>query len=578
MRDIRQPIVCVLGHVDHGKTTILDRIRGTSLAKKEAGLITQHIGATEIDLDTIERISSIITKGIKFAIPGLLFIDTPGHRAFSSLRRRGGTIADLAILVVDVREGFKPQTDESLEILRRSKTPFVISANKIDRIPGYRSMDAPFVKSFPEQSKRAQGKLDEAIYSLMFQLSERDFDGERYDRVTDFTKNIAIVPTSAKTGEGIADLIMMLAGLAQRYLEQRLTLEEKGEGVVLEKREEEGLGDTLDIILSNGTLKKGDDVFLLGLRGVKKRRVRGIFRAGARGPPIPVNSVRAAAGVRLMVPDIDDVVSGSPLRVIEKGKEEEIEHSFQKEIELDVKTSQEGTIVKADTLGSIEALAHELKGMKVRIARAGVGEITKDDILLSSTMKDPTERAIFGFGVEILTDAREFLNLKVKDRVKIFTGEIIYSLTDDYEKWRDEVRKRAEEEKRKRLTYPASIKLLPGFVFRIKDPAIIGIRILSGRLSSGANLLREDGIIVGKIKSIEDKGEKLDEALQGMEVAASIEGPTIGRQIKVDDVLYIDLTERDARALDKEELTMDERETLDKVIEIKRRQKTLWGR
>ncbi len=578
MTALRQPIVCVLGHVDHGKTTILDRIRGTSLAKKEPGLITQHIGATEIDLDTILKISSAISKRAKFEIPGLLFIDTPGHRAFSSLRKRGGTIADLAVLVVDVREGFKPQTYESLEIIKRSKTPFVVSANKIDRIPGYRSVDRPFVKSLEEQSKNAVEKLDETLYSLIYQLSERGFDGDRYDRITDFTKSVGIVPTSAKTGEGISDLIMILAGLAQRYLEQRLTIEEKGEGVVMEKREEEGLGDTLDVILYNGNLKKGDEILLMGVNGVNRKKVRGIFKARARGPLIGVDSVRAAAGVRLVVPDIGDVVPGSPLRVLIEGEEEEIKRSFEREIELEIKIDEEGVILKADTLGSIEALANELKGLGVKVARAAVREITKDDVLLASTMKDPLERAIFGFGVGILSDAEEFLNQKVKEKVRIFTGDVIYSLIEDFEKWSEEMKRMVEEEKRKKMVYPAAIKLLPGFVFRMKDPAIVGVRILSGRLKSGVSLLREDGRIIGKVRSIEDSGKRLDEAFQGMEIAASIEGPTVGRQIKIDDVLYVNLSEEEARALEKEDLTFDEKEVLEKIKEIKRRQKILWGR
>jgi translation initiation factor 5B len=568
MTEIRQPIVCVLGHVDHGKTTLLDRIRGTSVAKKEPGLITQHIGATEIDLDTILDISSSIPQGMRLDIPGLLFIDTPGHRAFSSLRRRGGSIADLAVLVVDIREGFKPQTIESLEILKRSKTPFIVAANKIDRIPGYRGQDAPFVRSLEDQSERAIKALDDALYSLISQLSDSGFNGERYDRITDFTKMVAIVPTSAKTGEGIADLIMVLAGLAQRYLEKRLVVEERGEGVVMEKREEEGLGDTLDVILYNGTLKKGDEILVLGRGGLKRSRVRGIFKARARGAPVSVDMVRAAAGVKVAAPDVGDVIAGSPLRVLVEG-EEEIEKSFSREVELDVKIDTEGVILKADSLGSLEALASELEW--VRIARAEVGDITKEDILFASTMKDPAERAIFGFWVELLSEAEDFLAKKFRGKVKIFRGNVIYSLTEDYEKWAEETRKKIEEEKRERLTYPASIKLLPGFVFRAKDPAIVGVRILSGRLKQGVRLLREDGMVVGKVRSIEDRGDKIEEAHQGMEVAASIDGPTVGRQIKIGQILYVDLSDREVRALLEEELAPDEMETLEKVKEIKRK-------
>lgn len=452
--------------------------------------------------------------------------------------------------------------------MKRFKTPFVIAANKIDRISGYRSIDGPFIESLERQSEMAKRRLDEALYNLMSQLSDRDFDGNRYDRIADFTKEIAIIPVSAKTGEGMPDLIAMLSGLAQRYLEQRLSVEEHGEGIILEKGEEEGLGSTLDVILYNGTLKKGDEILLLGSDGVKKRKIKGIFKPDKRGPLVAVDIIKAAAGVKLVAPDIKDVVSGSPLKVLEEGREDEMERNFEREIELSVDIDDEGIVINADTMGSIEAMVHELKNLGVRVSKVKVGDITKGDLFFASTIKSPLERAILGFGVGVSDDAEEFLKLK-KD-VKVFTGAVIYSIIDDFEKWRDEIKTKFEEEKKRKLTFPASIKLLPDCIFRVKNPAIVGVRILVGTLNPGANLLRNDGKIVGRIKSIENKGDKQDSVHQGMEVAISIEGPTIGRQIKEGDVLYVDLSAENIRALNKEDLNFDEEEVLDRLKEIKR--------
>ncbi|MDD4126950.1 MAG: translation initiation factor IF-2, partial [Methanomicrobium sp.] len=272
---IRTPIVCVLGHVDHGKTSLLDKIRGSSVVNAEEGAITQHIGATIVPLEAIEEMSG--TKGkMNFDVPGLLFIDTPGHHAFTTLRSRGGALADMAILVVDINEGFQPQTIEALHILRNFKTPFVVAATKIDRIHGWRKTpNAPFMTCYNAQNERVQMILETKTYELVGKLSEEGFNCERYDRIKDFQKNIAIVPISGITGEGLPDLLMVMVGLAQRYMTEnlKLTVEGPGVGTVLEVKEERGLGTTLDVILFDGTLNVGDEIVVGGNEGVISTKV-----------------------------------------------------------------------------------------------------------------------------------------------------------------------------------------------------------------------------------------------------------------------------------------------------------------
>src|SRR3989344_4623593 len=235
----RQPIIVVLGHVDHGKTSLLDSIRQTTIAAKEAGGITHAIGTTEIPEKTLREICGPVLERLKFevTVPGLLFIDTPGHEAFSTLRHRGGSIADLAVLVVDIMEGIMPQTKESIEILKESKTPFVVAVNKIDRISGWQTKNKEFLENYSLQSIEAQKEFETYFYKLVEQFSAYSIPVERFDRITDFTKKAAGVPISTKTNEGIAEFLAILIGLAQQFLKKELVKTDHSAGMVLEVKE-----------------------------------------------------------------------------------------------------------------------------------------------------------------------------------------------------------------------------------------------------------------------------------------------------------------------------------------------------
>ena len=388
---IRQPIVSVLGHVDHGKTMLLDCIRGTSVTAREAGLITQHIGATEVPIDHIYKVCSAVLGGKRFDTPGLLFIDTPGHHSFITLRARGGSLADLAVLVIDVTEGLKPQTIESIRILRQYKTPFVIAMNKLDTISGWNSeSDRPFVLAERSQAPHAIEGFNERLYGIIGDLAAEGVSADRYDRIDDFTRTVALVPVSAKTGEGIADLLLVLIGLAQRFLEEQLRQEDgPGRGTILEIKEERGLGQTLDIILYSGTLRRGDTV-ALGTRGEPLlTRVKAILKPKPldeiRDPRDRFDSVKelqAAAGVKLSCQSVEGAIAGGAIRVVE-GRDDEILADMEEESKVSIEIEDEGVTIKADAIGSLEALAYEAKNAGIPIRRYGVGEITRRDIVYS---------------------------------------------------------------------------------------------------------------------------------------------------------------------------------------------------
>ncbi len=579
---IRQPVVSVLGHVDHGKTKLLDRIRGTAVGDREAGAITQHIGATEVPIDRIYEMCGSIIGSKKFTVPGLLFIDTPGHQAFTSLRARGGSLADLAVLVIDIREGLMPQTIESIHILRQYKTPFVIALNKVDTIEGWNSTaDRPFVLSEKDQQAHTKEVFEQHMYEIISQLSGNGVFADRYDRIDDFTKAVALIPISAKTGEGVPDLMLMLIGLAQRFLETRLTKEEgPGKGTVLEVKEVKGLGQTLDMILYSGTLKTGATV-AIGTRGAPLvTRIKAILK------PKPLDEIRdprdrfdnvkelhAAAGVKIAVQDATGVIAGAPIRVVKNAKDPSIQE-ITEETSIKIETEEKGITIKADAIGSLEALAYEAKAAGIPIRKYGIGEITRRDVLESSYGND-THHVILGFNVSTSKDAEAEI---ATHSIKVMTNNIVYALIDDYKLWLDESTRQNESDKRVEFAFPAKITILPDHIFRVNKPAVVGVRVLAGRIRVGENLIDREGKDCGTIKSVrDDDGNVLKEGVQGDEVSVAIEGVTVGRQINENDVLYVDMIESGYKEVQKVELTDDEKLALSDTVAIKRRTEPFWG-
>jgi translation initiation factor 5B len=580
---IRQPIVSVLGHVDHGKTSFLDYIRSSRVAEREAGRITQHIGATEVPKDEIHDICCHLLVGKELNIPGLLFIDTPGHNAFTTLRARGGALADLAVLVVDINEGLKPQTIESIHLLKSYKTPFVIAANKIDLIFGYKSAkNKPFILNYIKQGRRVQERFDELFYNLVGNLTTEGINSDRYDRVGDFIRTFGIVPISAKTGEGIEDLIMVLGGLAQRFLDEELTqddIEAPGEATVLEVKEEKGLGKTMDIILFKGTLKR-DDTIVIGGREVTTTRVKAILKPKAmdeiRDPRekfLREDKVYAATGVKILAQNIENVVSGASLKVVRQNLNEIMEE-VKEESTAHVETEEEGIMIKADAIGSLEALAKELKSEGVKIKSAEIGDVSRKDIITCATKPDALNRVLLGFNVKLLPDA---LEERDSSDIQVVTNNIIYKIVEDYIDWQRKKKKELEAGSRLEIVYPAKFLFLPDHTFRINKPAVVGVRILSGKLRPGMRILRQDGKVFGRIKSIRSGDENLKEALMGTEVAVAIENAQVGRQFKEGDVLYTDIPATDAKKLKEINLSIEEQDTLTEITNIKRKSENFWG-
>jgi len=589
---IRQPIVVVLGHVDHGKTSLLDKLRGTTVAKREPGQITQLIGASLLPSQTIEQICGTLLEQFHFElkVPGLLFIDTPGHETFSNLRRRGGSAADIAILVIDVTKGVEPQTVESINILKSRKTPFIIAANKIDAIRGWKSTsEQSFLRSYKTQFPEIQTELDNKIYTIMGTLSRLGFRADRFDRIAEFRQNVAIVPVSAKTGEGIPELLAILTGLTQAYLADELQVTSgPARGTVLEVKDEPGLGTTVNAIIYDGSLKIDDTIVLGGRERPIVTQVRAILVPKPldeiRDPRDRFTSVRrvtAASGVKIAAPSLENALAGSTLYAVPKGKNtKEYVRIIEDEVEkLRIKTERSGIILKTDTLGSLEAVTEELSRHDIPIHLADIGDVSKRDVIEAETASkdDRLLAVVLAFNVKILPDATDESK---SANVPIFESDVIYHMMEDYLRWNEEQRSAGVKAELDALVRPCKAKVLPGFVFRRSKPAIVGLEIISGRLKPKFPLISAAGKKLGLVQRIQDQGKDIEEATVGAQVAVSIEDGVVGRNISEGDTLLTDVPERNLKTLLTKfpsELAESDHETIKELIQLKRRENPVWG-
>src|SRR3989344_1773589 len=335
---IRQPIITVAGHVDHGKTSILDAIRKTKVYDTEAGGITQKISFTALPKEELQKSCPLLKKNnIHLDFPGFLFIDTPGHAAFSHLRKRGGSLADLAILVMDINEGIMPQTTEVIQILKLNKVPFVIALNKIDNIGGWKKRSENLKENIDLQSINTKNTFTEKLLTIMGSLQFHGFNPKPFYEISDFAKELALIPCSAKTNEGIPELIFTIAGLSQKYLKEMLKLGTTPKGVIFEIVKEKSMEYT-QAILYDGELASKDEIAIASFN-----------------EPI-ISKIRV----------LEEILPGMPFLKY-NGNLNQIKEEFKKELGNKLETDEQGIIIKADSLGSLEALITLLRQENIQV-------------------------------------------------------------------------------------------------------------------------------------------------------------------------------------------------------------------
>ncbi len=530
---MHSPVCVLLGHADSGKTSILDAIRHTLFAYKESGGLTQNIGVTEIPTNRIAEVAKPLLEklGIKIDIPSILFIDSPGHESFITLREKGASVADIAILVIDINEGVQNQTAESLNILRKYKTPFVVALTKIDTISGYIKQEAADFQEFlNKQSNRFKNEFFEKFYKIQSELQGFNFDSDLYYQITDYTKTVAVVPISSKDILGISDLLVLIIGLVQRY---KLSDRPSDTRVFfLEKKLQKGMGEIVDSILYSGKIKIGDEIYFSSDGKLVKDSIKSIFK------PLPLSETRENFG---KFEQLDQLEATSPVRLSFRKYSPDVGtfgivnpkdlDSIKKELEsLSIKYDPEGIVVVADSVGSLEALFRLLDSRGIKISKSKIGEITKDEIISAISSK-----IILSFNVN---PSKQIIQLSEEKGIFILYDNSIYKLMEKL----DAALSKKEEQDIKlllsQLVLPGKIEILNGFIFRKSKPAIVGIKVLGGIIRKGYPIMNSSGQKVGEILDIQDNKKSIETAVYGQEVAISIDGAEYGKDFKEGDILY----------------------------------------
>jgi translation initiation factor 5B len=490
--NLRSPICCILGHVDTGKTKLLDKIRQTNVQEGEAGGITQQIGATYFPVDALKKKVEAVNKdnSFEFRVPGLLIIDTPGHESFTNLRSRGSSLCNMAILVIDIMHGLEPQTIESLNLLKQRKTPFIVALNKIDRLYGWKKIDNNgFRDSLNFQNKTVHQEFKNRLDFVKTQLAEQGLNSELYYENKSLARNVSIVPTSAHTGEGIPDILRLLVQLTQERLTQSLMYSPEVECTVLEVKVIEGLGTTIDVVLSQGTLREGDRIALCGNPEPIATNIRALLTPAemkelrVKSQYVHQKEIKAAMGIKIAAEGLETAIAGSRLVVVGKDDDEEdILDDLQDELRGllgKVNTSRVGVSVQASTLGSLEALLEFLKVEKVPVAEINIGPVFKRHLNVAQIMLEKAKEyaMLLAFDVKIDKDAQEFAD---KSGITIFKADIIYHLFDAYKAHQEKYKAQLKEDAKMNAVFPCELKTVA--VFNKKDPIVIGVDVLRGNL------------------------------------------------------------------------------------------------
>lgn len=560
--ELRSPICCILGHVDTGKTKLLDKIRQTNVQEGEAGGITQQIGATYFPIEAIKQKTAFLNKdnSFEYKVPGLLIIDTPGHESFTNLRSRGSSLCNIAILVVDIMHGLEPQTIESLGLLRQRKSPFIVALNKIDRLYGWKSYpELSFEEMLKLQPEATRAEFEDRLQRTILAFSEQGLNSQVSFRNDDMRKTVSLVPTSAITGDGIGDMIMLLISLTQKMMHESLMYISKLECTVLEVKVIEGLGTTIDVILSNGVLREGDKIAVCGLNGPIITHIRALLtpqplrELRIKSQYVHNKQVKAALGVKICATDLEKAIAGSHLMVIKSGDDEEaIKEQVMEDLQdmlNSVDKSGQGVCVQASTLGSLEALLSFLKDMKIPVSGINIGPIHKKDIVRASVMLESAKEyaVILAFDVKI---DKECQDLADELDVTIFKADIIYHLFDKFTAYMSALTEQKRKDMAPQAVFPCILKIVPNCVFNKRDPIILGVDVVEGILRIGTPIcvVQQPGNVVcslGRVTSIESNHRHIEQVKRGgPSVAIKIEHASyeparlFGRHFVESDLLY----------------------------------------
>ena len=564
---LKSPICSFLGHVDAGKTSLMDIIRNTNFQEHEAGGITQSIGSTFVDIENLVDITNNI-KGkfeVKPEIPGLLIIDTPGHEAFNMLRERGSSLCDIAVLVVDINDDLKPQTIESIKLLRDKKIPFVIAATKLDRVNNYIvTKELSLRKAFKKQTKEVISVIESKMLDMKYKLEQQEVNAEFYFKNKKPQSTYSIVPISSKTKEGLADLLSLIVYLSQNWMNKKILYDDNLDATIMECQQHKKYGWVLDIILKNGTINIGDEFATSSRSGERISKVRKLLvqkNINNKIKFVEVESVRASNGIRLIGSNCDNCYSGTKLHSTQNKDCLELARAEVGGLLDKMELKKIGVCIQAQTISNLDAMYQILSKDKIPVMNTTLKVFhEKDYDKLDSkfeNVEDLEYKCILYFG-EMREKEKDMYEKWGKTKgIKFITSPIVYKLVEDYLIYKKEC---LEERQEKQITeggcvYPCKLKILNEHIYMTGgvDHILMGVRVIKGRLKMGTPLtvvskkkvLTEKEMVLGQILSIQKNNEDKAIANEMDEVCIRLSNPnklTYERQFNHKDDIVSHLT------------------------------------
>ncbi len=483
----------------------------------------------------------------------------------------------MAILVVDIVHGLEQQTLESIELLKARKTPFIVALNKVDRIYGWKPQAySNWKETFESQSQGVKDEFNGLLRYTITKFAEIGYNASLFSENPNDKKYISLVPTSAISGEGIPDLVRLILELSEKYL--KMEIKEEVECTILEVKNTEGFGVTLDVILSNGELKAGDRIGFCGSDGPILTTIRTLLIP----QPLKMNSqyqkverVRASQGVKIFAHDTDKAIAGSRVFVVHEN-EEEVKKKLVDDTTLDL--SPEGLHVVASTLGSLEALLSFLKKSDVPVSHVSVGQIKKKDLVIAQAASEKNKE----YGAILVFDTvldKETKDTASKMNLRVLEAKIIYHLLDQYKAFVEEIRAKDKETFSGEAIFPVQLSIVPNCIFTKRSPLILGVHVDSGTLKIGTPLCvfkeGEEMIHMGNVTSIENNKKNVTKALKGQKVAIKIEtrqnesGRMYGRHFSEASLFYSVLTRRSLDVLKQAFRDEMDEEHVELIVKIK---------
>ena len=578
---LKSPICSIMGHVDAGKTTLMDVLRKTNVAEKEFGGITQDINSYFVNIDTISELTSKITNKYKVEpkIPGVLLIDTPGHEVFNKLRNFGSNLCDVAIVVIDIISGVKPQTIESIKMLQENKIPFVIAATKLDTVDGYKCCNMSSLNDeFKEQEKYVLYSIDSYIQDIKYDLEKINVKAELYFKNKKPKQMYSIVPISSKTNSGLSDLLCLIVYISQEWMNSKMIYDEnKKDMVIMKSYNDKKMGWVIDVIIKNGNIKVGEKYIILSTTGPQEIKVRNLIIGKDR-----VREVKASNCVTVIAANCSQCYSGTKLfphtsNIKELTKEyDNLLSSY--------KLEKNGVLLIAPTLAMLDGLYNTFKDVK--ISGVDIGNVNENSIRkhLSKfeNVSEKEYKCVLYFGELSNHIYTELFNYCKSKELNFIREPVVYHLKEAYDEYKDMMVKERQEQQliKGNAVYPCKLKIFKQHIFMKggMDHLMFGVKIVEGKILKGSSLrlskeLQEKKPILGKIISMQKNNEEVNEGNTGDELCIRLTNPSgllYGRHFDYNDYVYSDITRESIDILKKDYRDKMEKKDWLLVIELKK--------